>query len=403
MDRAQEILRTCPPSMGSKDRGGGQSRNRAVARIKTLLQELKANIENPDPGLRDTLQAMSDRRPSIFRDPELLEAVCELLKSRASRMAIQQSRKEGPRVSQELACKILIAALRDLPEWPVALLDVYMHDALEGRQWVEHSSCKLLMDNLRTAWHPINPPRPPPHRPKSAPSPQLTRVHSLEAPLPMSSLSLTSPQRGLHPAMQQQQQQQQQTPGFTTPARGSRPPLRTGSVSVGATLPRPSSTTGVISSPNSVGTASTTSLPRLVRGGSKSGGSSHGGGGEALAALAALAAECSPVGRERVHSGASAGGGREDGGVGGRTTQGSIVSPVLRTSGSGAMVCNDEDDSSSEGEEVVEEGGTVGFAPSVPIPRQGGFGGKMLVSPSRRPVVPPQVMTAGPKFSGFEL
>lgn len=46
-----------------------------------------------------------------------------------------------------------------LPEWPLALLDVYMYDALGSRQWVSHSRCKLLVDNLRTAWEvPLSPP-----------------------------------------------------------------------------------------------------------------------------------------------------------------------------------------------------------------------------------------------------
>ncbi|CAN0555439.1 unnamed protein product, partial [Ectocarpus sp. 8 AP-2014] len=46
-----------------------------------------------------------------------------------------------------------------LPEWPIALLDIYMHDALGGRQWASHSACKPFVDNVRTAWAPPTPPQ----------------------------------------------------------------------------------------------------------------------------------------------------------------------------------------------------------------------------------------------------
>ncbi|CAM9916046.1 unnamed protein product, partial [Ectocarpus sp. 13 AM-2016] len=51
-----------------------------------------------------------------------------------------------------------------LPEWPIALLDIYMHDALGGRQWASHSACKPFVDNVRTAWAPPTPPQAKPDR-----------------------------------------------------------------------------------------------------------------------------------------------------------------------------------------------------------------------------------------------
>ena len=59
-----------------------------------------------------------------------------------------------------------------LPEWPVAIIEVYMHDALGGRHWASHSACKLFVDNLRTAWSP--PPPPPLPAPSDAPPRALT-------------------------------------------------------------------------------------------------------------------------------------------------------------------------------------------------------------------------------------
>lgn len=55
---------------------------------------------------------MADLRPKVFREPELLEAVCELLTSKGGKTAIQASEQEPPREAQAAACSILTNALR---------------------------------------------------------------------------------------------------------------------------------------------------------------------------------------------------------------------------------------------------------------------------------------------------
>lgn len=57
-----------------------------------------------------------------------------------------------------------------LPEWPVALVEVYIHDALGGRQWASHSECEVFVDNLRTAWAPLVLPEPSPAHPLANPA-----------------------------------------------------------------------------------------------------------------------------------------------------------------------------------------------------------------------------------------
>lgn len=57
-----------------------------------------------------------------------------------------------------------------LPEWPVALVEVYIHDALGGRQWASHSECEVFVDNLRTAWAPLVLPEPSPAHPLPSPA-----------------------------------------------------------------------------------------------------------------------------------------------------------------------------------------------------------------------------------------
>ncbi|CAM9751680.1 unnamed protein product, partial [Scytosiphon promiscuus] len=161
-ERVQGILSICPAAMGSglevlltESERSGRLRAQAVARIKALLEQVKANIKDPDRSLCSDLQRIAELRPAVFREPELLEAVGEILTGRGAKTAIQASGgREAPCVAQSAACAMLMAALKTLPEWPVALLDIYMHDALGGRQWASHSACKTFVENLRTAWAP---------------------------------------------------------------------------------------------------------------------------------------------------------------------------------------------------------------------------------------------------------
>lgn len=70
-------------------------------------------LQEPDRALCNQLQTVAERRPKVFREPELLEAVSELLTGRGTKTAIQPaSGREGPCVAQAAACGILAAALK---------------------------------------------------------------------------------------------------------------------------------------------------------------------------------------------------------------------------------------------------------------------------------------------------
>ena len=69
--------------------------------------------KDPDPRLCSDLQRMAELRPQVFREPELLEAVGEILTGRGAKTAIQSSGgREAPCVAQAAACAILNAALK---------------------------------------------------------------------------------------------------------------------------------------------------------------------------------------------------------------------------------------------------------------------------------------------------
>lgn len=56
---------------------------------------------------------MAELRPKVFREPELLEAVSEVLTGRGAKTTIQSSGgREEPCVAQAAACAILAAALK---------------------------------------------------------------------------------------------------------------------------------------------------------------------------------------------------------------------------------------------------------------------------------------------------
>lgn len=61
---------------------------------------------------------MAELRPAVFREPELLEAVGEILMGIGSKTAIQSSGgREAPCVAQAAACAMLTAALKVLWWW----------------------------------------------------------------------------------------------------------------------------------------------------------------------------------------------------------------------------------------------------------------------------------------------
>lgn len=71
------------------------------------------DIQNPDRSLCSDLQRMAELRPKVFREPELLEAVGEVLTGKGAKTAIQSSGgREAPCVAQAAACAMLNAALK---------------------------------------------------------------------------------------------------------------------------------------------------------------------------------------------------------------------------------------------------------------------------------------------------
>lgn len=69
--------------------------------------------KDPDRKLCNELKRMAELRPKVFREPELLEAVSEVLTGRGAKTTIQSSGgREEPCVAQASACAILAAALK---------------------------------------------------------------------------------------------------------------------------------------------------------------------------------------------------------------------------------------------------------------------------------------------------
>lgn len=69
--------------------------------------------QDPDRRLCNDLRRMAELRPKVFREPELLEAVSEVLTGRGAKTTIQSSGgREEPCVAQAAACAILAAALK---------------------------------------------------------------------------------------------------------------------------------------------------------------------------------------------------------------------------------------------------------------------------------------------------
>lgn len=67
----------------------------------------------PDANLCADLKRMATLRPTVFREPELLEAACELLTRPGEKTAVSSyDRQEQPRVAQATACSILTSALK---------------------------------------------------------------------------------------------------------------------------------------------------------------------------------------------------------------------------------------------------------------------------------------------------
>ncbi len=56
---------------------------------------------------------------------------------------------------QGLASSLLVSCLCGLRAWPLALIKLYITDALGARQWVQHANCVELVQNIKTVWNVI--------------------------------------------------------------------------------------------------------------------------------------------------------------------------------------------------------------------------------------------------------
>ena len=74
--------------------------------------------QDPDLSLCADLQRVAELRQTVFREPELLEAVSEILVGKGVKTSIQPSGgREEPRHAQSAACAILLATLKVSKEW----------------------------------------------------------------------------------------------------------------------------------------------------------------------------------------------------------------------------------------------------------------------------------------------
>jgi hypothetical protein len=129
------------------------------ARLRECLDTVASD---PTPSLHvcAALLEFSKRQPAIFKDAEFLQLLLAMLdppldKRRAQNMGLGGDKSSVPRPVQELAAGILFEAYKLDRDWPPALLNAYMIDALGARLWIEHPACKSFTDNLRTAWKPV--------------------------------------------------------------------------------------------------------------------------------------------------------------------------------------------------------------------------------------------------------
>lgn len=77
------------------------------------LPVLFERMQDPDRSLCADLVQVAKRRPRAFREPELLEAVSEILMGKGVKVSIQPSGgREEPRHAQVAACDILTVALK---------------------------------------------------------------------------------------------------------------------------------------------------------------------------------------------------------------------------------------------------------------------------------------------------
>lgn len=94
-------------------------------------------------------------KPQLFRDTTTtLPIIIDWLRPTESSRSANAQRAGF--LLHRLACNVLLRAFRDCPQWPLALLQVYMEDALGPRAWVdeyEDYGCRTFIANLRTGWN----------------------------------------------------------------------------------------------------------------------------------------------------------------------------------------------------------------------------------------------------------
>ncbi|CAM9799432.1 unnamed protein product, partial [Phaeothamnion confervicola] len=178
-----EALPSSPrPDSSPHGLGSPRGESSTLSRLRDICDRIKAQSQAPDPQLCTTLVTLAETQPEALRDPAALRVICEILKDSGDKRKHQLQgttgqQKHEPRPAATAAAAAVVAALRGVREWPLALLEVYMSDALGGRQWVDHPDCRTFVENLQTAWKlpetaiPLPPlPASPPPRPPPPPA-----------------------------------------------------------------------------------------------------------------------------------------------------------------------------------------------------------------------------------------
>lgn len=58
-----------------------------------------------------------------------------------------------------LACNLLLRGFKDVAEWPLDFVQVYLRDSFQGRNWVDHELATRFVAGISTAFHGRHPSR----------------------------------------------------------------------------------------------------------------------------------------------------------------------------------------------------------------------------------------------------
>lgn len=132
---------------------GGQEDLPSLQRAATqLCRCVASSVEGaPHSAASVALMCAVKAKPQLFRDTTtILPIIIDWLRPTESSRSANAQRAGF--LLHRLACNVLLRAFRDCPQWPLALLQVYMEDALGPRAWVdEHEDygCRTFIANLQ--------------------------------------------------------------------------------------------------------------------------------------------------------------------------------------------------------------------------------------------------------------